>query len=161
MPEVRPVVTAVELVEVLALREAVMVATWGLPPADARDAFDSDPMTLHCFVRDEFGVCVAAGRLTAPVDGERDGEGGGGNPGIGPIVVAPRARGRGLGRSVLEFLETEALALFGSNGTVRVEALVPEGAGNGAATIGYTLREGLPSGHPTWARQVFKDLAAS
>jgi predicted GNAT family N-acyltransferase len=121
MVDVAPVTTARQLAEALALRYEVLVGEQGVDASEARDEFDRDPTTLHCIVVGPDGECIGAGRLTAPVDGEINGEVVEGIPSIGPIVVTASARTSDVARSILAYLEAEALALYGRNGTVRVE----------------------------------------
>ena len=132
MVNVAPVTTARQLAEALSLRHEVLVGEQGLDASEARDEFDRDPATLHCVVAGPDGACVGTGRLTAPVDREVGGEVVEGIPAIGPIVVAASARESDVARAILAYLEAEALAMYGRNGTVRVELRssvnVPRGA---------------------------------
>jgi predicted GNAT family N-acyltransferase len=133
MVDVAPVTTARQRTEALALRHEVLVGEQGLDASEARDEFDRDPTTLHCVVVDPDGACIGTGRLTAPVDREVDGAVVEGIPAIGPIVVKASARDGDVARAILAYLEAEALALYGRNGTVRVElrssVAVPRDAG--------------------------------
>ena len=121
MVDVAPVTSARQLAAVLAFRHDVLVGEEGLDASEARDDFDRDPTTLHCVVVGPDGACIGTGRLTAPVDTEVDGVVVEGIPAIGPIVVTASAREGDVARSILAYLEAEALALYGRNGTVRVE----------------------------------------
>jgi GNAT superfamily N-acetyltransferase len=156
MTEVVPATSPEEVEEAASFRRGLLA----FGPGDATEAdVDRDPTTVHCLVRDGEGTCIGAGRLVAPTDTEDGGERVEGNPIIGPIVVAESERGKGIGRAILAFLEDEALAIYGSNGTVRVEAWVPDRMARGAGTVGYTVKEGHPAnqGAPT---QVFRDIMA-
>jgi len=159
MVDVLAVTTPRELAEALALREAVLAGA--AEPWATRDDFDRDPTTLHCIVRGPDGVCVGAGRLVAPVDVEDDGERIEGNPVVGPIVVAPSARGGGVGAAILAYLEAEAVALYGHNGAVRVETWVPAGADGPASRLGYGPVGDVRDGAERPALRAAKDLAAS
>lgn len=159
MPDVRALTSPRDLVQALALRAAVLVGERGLPAELGSDPFDADPTTLHCGAFDADGTCVGTGRLLAPLDEEVGGELVEGNPRIGPIVVAPSARGGGLARAILEFLEADALARFGNNGAVRIEAWVPDGVDT--ERLGYVMAHDAPAGHAPWPSLAYKDLAAS
>ncbi len=153
--------TAADLAEALALRSAVLGGSGTGAPWESHDEFDRDSTTLHCVVRSPDGVCVGAGRLTAPVDVEDGGELIEGNPTIGPIVVAPSARRGGVGRAILSYLEAEALALYGSNGVVRVDIWVPADGGEPVSRLGYEIPEGPSAAAGTPVFRASKDLAAS
>jgi GNAT superfamily N-acetyltransferase len=161
MADVLAVANVRELSEALALREAVLAGANAGAPWSTRDAYDRDPTTLHCIVRGPDGVCVGAGRLTAPEDRFSDGEMIEGYPVIGPIVVAPSARGRGVARAILAFLEAEAVALYGRNGAVRVETWVPADAGGRVSRLGYRVVDGAAERLERPALRAAKDLAAS
>jgi GNAT superfamily N-acetyltransferase len=157
MAEVRPATSKSEIREALAFREAILAGDD--PRASApRDEHDDDPTTVHCFVRDDDGTCLGAGRLVAPIDSEHEGHLVDGNPVIGPIVVAPHARRSGIGRAILGFLEQEALSLYGSNGVVQVEAWVPSWIAEGVESAGYTVRE-EDAGAGLSATRVFRDVS--
>jgi predicted GNAT family N-acyltransferase len=121
MVDVAPVTTARQLAAALAFRHEVLVGEQGVDASLARDEFDRDRTTLHCVVAGPDGACIGTGRLTAPVDSEVGGEVVEGIPSIGPIVVTAKAREDDVARSILAYLEAEALALYGRNGSVRVE----------------------------------------
>jgi len=87
------------LKDALELRFEVFVREQGVPPDEEVDAHDrDDPDAVHALIRAE-GIALATGRFYRRVDGAVQ---------IGRMAVAPGARGRGLGRSVLEALLAEA-----------------------------------------------------
>ena len=136
MVSVARVATSRQLADALALRRAVL-ADADCPAIP--DRFDLDPATLHCVVLGPDGACIGAGRLTAPVGSEAGGDALGGSPTVGPIVVAESARGAGVATAILAFLEAEALALYGRNGTVRIDATIPASVPGHAGVLGYTV----------------------
>jgi GNAT superfamily N-acetyltransferase len=158
MGEVIPATSPQEIKEAIALREAVLLREGGRESV-GRDPFDGDPTTVHCLVRTIDGACVGAGRLVAPVVVEKGREVIEGNPTIGPIVVVESARGRGIGRAILTYLEDEALAIYGRNGVVRVEAWVPSRVADGAEGFGYEVNGG-EGGDRSSQTGVFRDLTA-
>ncbi|MCJ7826728.1 MAG: GNAT family N-acetyltransferase [Demequinaceae bacterium] len=156
MGEVISATSRLEVSEAIEFREATLVGDDRREPS-SKDEYDDDPTTVQCLVRDDDGLCIGTGRLVAPIDVEREGEVIHGNPTIGPITVAPHARGRGIGRAILSFLEEEALATYGHNGVVQVEAFVSSGVAEGAGTVGYTVREGEGGVRPA-STKVFRDV---
>ncbi len=160
MVDVLAVTTATDLLEALALRDAVLAGGYADAPWNTRDDFDRDSTTLHCLVRGRDGVCIGAGRLTAPVDVESDGVMIEGNPVIGPIVVAPSARGAGVAKAILAYLEAEAIALYGRNGTVRVETRVSPDAEHRVSGLGYSRVDDALELAERSALRATKDLAA-
>jgi predicted GNAT family N-acyltransferase len=156
MHEVVPATEPRDVFDALALRSDVLVHELGLDHSHVFDALDRDSMTVHCVVRDDDGRCVGAGRLVAP---GLDASGSEFAPVIGPVVVAAPARGRGIGRAILAFLEEEALEAFGRNGEVRIEARVPRGTEEGAATVGYRVAADARGADRVFSR-VFRDVSA-
>ena len=154
MVDVVAATTPRAVAEALALRQAVL-------GVGSSDDYDRDPTTLHCVVTDPNGVCVGAGRLTAPVDVVDRGELVEGNPVVGPIVVAPTARRGGVARAILAHLEAEALALYGRNGSVTVEAWVPEAARRTVAPLGYSVVADGVDDRREGALRAANELAAS
>ena len=154
MPEVVPAASSEEVQEVVSFRSAT------LEPNGFQDEYDRDPTTVHCLVRDRAGQCVGVGRLVAPVDTNDGGILLEGNPVIGPIVVTESARGQGIGRAILTFLEEEALMAYGRNGVVQVEGWVPEVNASGVSTAGYTVKEGAGEAQGAVTR-VFRDVKAN
>ncbi len=146
-----------EINEAIAFREAVLGEDGGRESVGS-DASDLDPTTVHRFVRDGSGSFVGVGRLVAPIVVEKGKEVIETNSTIGPIVVAESARGRGVGRAILSFLEEEALASYGRNGVVRVEGWVSSHVAEGAGPFGYTVREGEMADRPL-SRGVFRDVS--
>ena len=63
-----------------------------------------------------------------------------GNPQLGPIVIAPEGSPE-VGLALLAFLQSEAIALYGSNGLLRLEAVVPHDPEESCATVCYLLTE--------------------
>lgn len=148
--------------QALALRQQVLVDEMGLPAEAADDALDRDRSTLHVLVHDDAGQCVGTGRLTAPA-APSDGAAADtaeAVAGIGPIVVAPHARRRGIARAILAFLEEEALEAYGSNGFARVETWAPSEAEQALARVGFHVVGAVPRPGPAWNARAVKDLAA-
>ena len=146
-----------EFAEALALRVRVFVHEQGVDESSERDALDSDESTVHCIVRGDDGNVLATGRLLAPAyDPSGDG-----NPHIGRVAVAAEARGTGAGRAVMEFLEAEALALYGSNGSVRVELSAQTQAAAFYERLGYTIHGDEYLDEGIVHRDAFKDLQAA
>lgn len=90
----------VRLALYFALRWEVLRAPWGRPPGSERDPEDHG--ALHLMLEDDQGRALAVGRLHR-LDAER-GQ-------IRYMAVVPEARGRGLGRRILEALEQRARGL--------------------------------------------------
>lgn len=151
-----PVRSRDEFAEALALRIQVFVHEQGVDEASERDALDDDESTLHCVVRDDAGAVVATGRLLAPAYDPA----GDGNPHIGRVAVAAEARGTGAGRAVMEYLEREALSLYGSNGTVRIELSAQVQAAAFYEKLGYTLHGDEYLDEGIVHRDAFKELPA-
>jgi hypothetical protein len=141
MVDVARVRTARQRAEVFAFRQSVRPAEDAAASSRVRDEFDDDPTTVHCIATGPDGACIGTGRLVAPLDTVVDGALVRGNPTIGPIVVAPGAREVGVARAVLAYLEAEALAHFGRNGSVTVEIRVSADARPGVPVVRYTLVE--------------------
>lgn len=157
MPEVILAASLGEVEEAVSLRHGLLACD--SRQARAGDEYDWNPTTVHCLVRGPGGDCIGSGRLVAPVDtadGETLVEG---NPIIGPIAVVESERGRGIGSAILVFLEEEALALYGCNGVVTVEAWVPEEMARNALVAGYTVTRGERTGEGVSAR-VFWNVAS-
>jgi predicted GNAT family N-acyltransferase len=79
------------------LRWQVLRAPWGEPPGSERDATDAD--SEHALIQDADGEPLAAGRLHFNSRDEAQ---------IRYMAVAESARGQGLGRCIVEYLETLA-----------------------------------------------------
>lgn len=88
-----------DLYDALALRAAVFVVEQDCAYADT-DGADLRPGVRHLFGRDEAGALAAYARVLPP-DAAHD------VPRIGRVIVAPAARGRRLGRALMQ----EALAV--------------------------------------------------
>ena len=95
--EVRRPQSEAELARLYELRWQVLRAPWGEPPGSERDATDSD--AEHALIQDAAGQPLAAGRLhfNSPHEAQ-----------IRYMAVAEAARGQGLGRQIVEYLETIA-----------------------------------------------------
>lgn len=83
--------SAVDLYDLLRLRVDVFVVEQqcAYPELDGRDR---EPETLHCSTHDAQGITAYLRVLTEPTGATR----------IGRVVTAPRARGRGLARVLLD-----------------------------------------------------------
>lgn len=85
-----PELTAAELHAILELRTAVFVVEQDCPYQDI-DGRDLEPGVVHLWAAGERGIAAYA-RLRPPHEGSSR---------IGRVVVAPHARGRGLGHDLL------------------------------------------------------------
>jgi predicted GNAT family N-acyltransferase len=86
-----------EFAHLYRLRWQVLRAPWGEPPGSERDATDAD--SEHALIQDADGEPLAAGRLHFNSPDEAQ---------IRYMAVAESARGQGLGRRIVEYLETFA-----------------------------------------------------
>jgi predicted GNAT family N-acyltransferase len=86
-----------ELARLYELRWQVLRAPWGELPGSERDATDSD--AEHALIQNDAGQPLAAGRLhfNSPHEAQ-----------IRYMAVAEAARGQGLGRTIVEYLESIA-----------------------------------------------------
>jgi predicted GNAT family N-acyltransferase len=89
--------TEEEFTRLYELRWQVLRAPWGEPPGSERDATDSD--AEHALIQDDAGQPLAAGRLHFNSPDEAQ---------IRYMAVADAARGQGLGRRIVEYLESIA-----------------------------------------------------
>jgi predicted GNAT family N-acyltransferase len=94
--EIRPTRDTGEIEQALALRERVFVGEQGVTPAADRDGLDDQSLQ---FVAVEDGRVVGTCRVLIR----------GGVARLGRMAVEPHARGRGLGRQLLEEAERGAL----------------------------------------------------
>jgi GNAT superfamily N-acetyltransferase len=95
--EVRSPQTEVEFARYCLLRWLVLRAPWGEPPGSERDELDG--IAEHAYVQSDDGRPLAIGRLhlNSPEEAQ-----------IRYMAVAESARGKGLGRRIVEYLETIA-----------------------------------------------------
>lgn len=130
MAEVLQVTTPEQFEAALELRRKVFVDEQQVDPDAERDELDDAPDTIHCVVYDG-GICVGTGRVVL-TDTE-------GVLRIGRIAVAASARGTGVGRQIMEFLEGEGLAQLATTGTIRFELSGQLQAEQFYANLGYTV----------------------
>jgi predicted GNAT family N-acyltransferase len=83
-----------EFARLYQLRWQVLRAPWGEPPGSERDATDAD--SEHALIQDADGAPLAAGRLHFNSPDEAQ---------IRYMAVAESARGQGIGRRIVEYLE--------------------------------------------------------
>jgi predicted GNAT family N-acyltransferase len=95
--EVRRPQSDEEFARLYRLRWQVLRAPWGEPPGSERDATDAD--SEHALIQSPDGEPLAAGRLHFNSSDEAQ---------IRYMAVAELARGQGLGRQIVEYLETIA-----------------------------------------------------
>lgn len=151
------VTTGEQLAAIYELRHRVFVGEQGVSVEGERDALDTDPDTLHCIAYDDEGRVVGTGRLLAPVAGP-DGHG---NPHIGRVAVDDAARGTGVGRAVMDFLENEALLDYGRNGQVRVELSAQVHAAPFYERLGYVVHGDVYLDEGIEHRDAYKDVVAA
>lgn len=92
----RPATSAEDRAAAMAIREQVFVHEQGVP-AEA-EADEHDAGAFHVLTREPDGTPVATGRFVVKGDEAK----------VGRVAVLARARGRGLGRAVMDALEDEA-----------------------------------------------------
>lgn len=161
---IAPVQTERQFEDALTVRFAVFVDEQGVPADMERDMLDDDPRTLHAVAYSADGQPVATGRLLAPHTDTFHGPGtpygamDRANPHIGRLAVIAAARGTGVGRELMAFLESAALERHGAHGAVRVELSAQDQAMGFYERLGYTahgegyLDEGM------WHHDAYKDL---
>lgn len=161
---VETVTTEQQFADALKVRFAVFVDEQGVSADAERDALDDDPRTLHAVAYADHGEPLATGRLLAPHTDTAHGPGTShgqmdpANPHIGRLAVTAAARGTGVGRVLMAFLESAALERHGAHGAVRVELSAQDQAMGFYERLGYTahgegyLDEGMRH------HDAFKDL---
>lgn len=95
--EVRSPRSEEEFARLYQLRWEVLRAPWGEPPGSERD--DADATADHAYIQTADGQPLAAGRLHFNTPEEAQ---------IRYMAVAEAARGQGLGRRIVEYLEAIA-----------------------------------------------------
>jgi predicted GNAT family N-acyltransferase len=89
-----------EYAQYFELRWQVLRAPWGQPPGSERDEFDAaDRDAEHALLLADSGAAVAAGRLHFNSTDEAQ---------IRYMAVSESARGQGLGRRIVDYLEAKA-----------------------------------------------------
>ena len=148
------VTTAEQFQAIMDIRFEVFVREQGVSVEGERDAYDDDPSTVHCIVTDAAGTCLGTGRLVAPVS-YVEGEG---NPHIGRVAVSSRTRTAGVGRAIMDFLEREALHLYGRDGTVRVELSAQDQAAGFYRKLGYHIHGERYLDEGIWHHDAYRDV---
>ena len=130
MPEgchIGPPATPAQWQAYFTLRWQVLRAPWDQPRGSECDALDAPPSAaIHCLVRDARDTALAVGRLQQDPQGQQT------SARIRYMAVAEHCRGRGLGRTVLEYLECRAR----ERGVESIELNARE------ATVGFYLHHG-------------------
>ncbi len=157
MRQVLPVMAPDQWADAMAVRHEVFVGEQGVSVEGEQDRLDQDASTLHCVVYDG-PACVGAGRLLAPAVTD---DGDAGNPHIGRVAVARAARSGGVGRMIMDFLESAALEMYGHNGEVRVELSAQEQAIPFYEKLGYTVHGEPYLDEGIWHRDAFKEVLAN
>lgn len=146
----------------LALRFAVFVDEQGVRPEAERDALDDDPSTLHMIAVTDAEPnplapatenTVGVGRLLAP--------GTDGHPHIGRVAVAADARRGGVGRAVMDALESAAFARYGHGGSVTVALSAQVQAIPFYVDLGYTVAGEPYLDEEIWHRDATKVISVA
>lgn len=115
-----------ELTRILALRYEILRKPWDQPADTATDGLEAS--SINAFIEDNTGKVIACGRLQ-----ENEGKTGQ----VRFMAVAGDQQGRGLGRSILDALETEAKKM----GLQKIELQARENGVKFYRDAGYSVRE--------------------
>jgi ribosomal protein S18 acetylase RimI-like enzyme len=99
LPAVHPPSSPTDWAAYYQLRYAVLRQPWQQPPGSERAEDDALPDTFHALVTTPDGTALGVGRLHTAAPGQAQ---------VRFMAVHPDARGQGVGRAVLEYLEAEA-----------------------------------------------------
>lgn len=126
MPHIKLSSTNEELTRIIALRYEILRKPWDQPADTATDGLEAS--SINAFIEDNTGKVIACGRLQ-----ENEGKTGQ----VRFMAVAGDQQGRGLGRSILDALETEAKKM----GLQKIELQARENAVKFYRDAGYSVRE--------------------
>lgn len=115
-----------ELNSILALRYKVLRQPWDQPASTATDHLESE--SINAFIRDEKGNAIACGRLQE--NENKTGQ-------IRFMAVDPQHQGKGLGKMIVDFLESKAKEMH----LKKVELQARENAVRFYESCGYSIAE--------------------